>query len=243
LLYELKVQLTNDTTGLVKEVCDGRTHWRNQKVLDTQELVKMDVKKLREVFEKPQFDKDVRDQMIRQLGFSGMVPLMKGVRESQKFESHDEDTLDGNPVYVLHGEWREEVLNQSSFRGQQLNLARMPYIPSKSTVWIGRDDGWLHKLELEGSRKVQGTITKITFEFLDPQIDVDLPASMFAFEPPSGVRAEDQTDLMYQRLSIILQRSQGTEKRQTGGSGTGSTPADATKAKASPPTTPATKVQ
>jgi hypothetical protein len=217
LLYELKVQLTNDTTGSIKEVCDGRTHWRNQKVLDTQELVKMDVKKLREVFEKPQFNKDIRDQLVRQLGFSGMVPIMKGLRESQTFQSHEEETMDGHPVYVLHGQWREEVISQSAFRGEQLSLAklptRFPYVPSKSTIWIGREDGWLHKLELEGSKKMQGSVTKITFEFLNPQVEVDLPDAMFAYEPPAGVHVEDQTDLMYQRLGVILQQSQNTEKR------------------------------
>ena len=49
LLYELKVQLTADTTGTIKEVSDGRMHWRNQKILDTQELVKLDIKKLSDV--------------------------------------------------------------------------------------------------------------------------------------------------------------------------------------------------
>lgn len=224
LLYELKVQLTNDTTGSIKEVCDGRTHWRNQKVLDTQELVKMDVKKLRDVFEKPQFSKELRDQLIRQLGFSGMAPLMKGLRESQKFESHEEETLNGQPVIVFHGQWRDEVISQSAFRGQQLSAAKLnsqfQFIPNKSTLWVGRDDGWLHKVEFEGSKKVQGSVTKITFEFLNPQIDVDLPDSTFAYEPPAGVHMEDQTDVMYQRLGLLLQQNQGADRRGAGGSET-----------------------
>jgi hypothetical protein len=222
LLYELKVQLTHDTTGSIKEVCDGRTHWRNQKVLDTQELVKVDIRKLREVLDKPQFNKELRDQLLQQLGFSGMIPLMKGLRETQTFESDEEDTLDGKAVRVLHGAWREAAISQSQFRGQQLSLAKLPtqfpYVPSKSTVWIGRDDGWLHKVELEGSKKVQGSVTKITFEFLNPRVDVDIPESLFAFEPPAGVKAEDQTESMVQRLNLILQQGQNSDRRPATGS-------------------------
>ena len=137
-----------------------------------------------------------------------MVPLMKGLRESQKFESHTEETLDGKPVYVLSGQWREEAISQSSFRGQQLSLSKLPpYMPSKCTVWIGKEDGWLYKLELESVKKVQGSLTKMTLEFLNPRLGCDLPDTLFAFEPPEGVRAEDQTEVIYQRLSAVLQQA------------------------------------
>jgi hypothetical protein len=242
MIYELKVQLTNDTTGSIKEVCDGRWHWRNQKVLDTQELVKVNIQKLREVFDKPQFSKDVRDQLVRQLGFSGMVPLMKGLRETQKFESDEDATLDGHPVHVLHGHWREEAISQTAFRGQQLSLAKLPtqfpFIPSECTLWIGREDGWLHKVELEGTKKVQGSVTRVTFEFLNPRIDVDLPESLFAFEPPTDVRVEDQTEVMYQRLGVILQQSQSSDRRPAGTEAAGAAGADASKPKAAASTTP-----
>ncbi len=247
MLFELKVQLT-DTTGTIKEVCDGRMHWRNHKVLDTQELIKTDVKKIREVLDKPQFSKDIRDKLTGQLGFSGIVPMLKGLRDSQKFESHEEDTLDDKPVNVLHGQWREEVINQATFRGQQLSFAdlptRYPFIPNKSTVWIGREDGWLHKVEMESHKKVLGTTTKITVEFLNPQIGVDLPESLFIFEPPSGIRIEDQTDTLYQQLNLILQQTQASGQTKKAGDATpGSTSAaDKSKAKSSAsPTEPSPK--
>lgn len=210
MLYELKVQLT-DTTGTIKEVCDGRTHWQNQKIFDEQQLVKIDLKKMLPILDNSKFNKDLRDSLIRRLGFSGMVPLMKGLRESQQFETYDEEMLDDKPVYLLHGQWREDVINQASFRGQQLSLANLPpFMPNKSSVWIGREDGWLYKVELESTKKVLGSTTKITLEFLDPQIGVELPESLFIFEPPAGVRALDQTDAMFQNLNLILQQSQGT---------------------------------
>jgi hypothetical protein len=239
MLYELTVQLT-DTTGSIKEVCDGRVHWQNQKIFDEQQLTKVDFKKIREVLDKPQFNKEVRDTLVKRLGFSGMTPMLKGLRDSQKFETFDEDTLDDVPVYVLHGEWNETVVSQASFRGQQLSLANLPpYMPNKSTVWIGRENGWLYKVEMESTKAVQGSTTKITLEFLNPQIGVELPESLFAFEPPAGVKPQDQTEIMHQNLTLILQQSQGPRSSPgTGGTPTGT---DKTKAKSPAGAEPATK--
>ena len=221
MLYELKVQLT-DTTGIIKEVCDGKTHWRNQKIFDEQQLLRTDLQKLRTIVDKPEFSKEIRDTLIRSFGFSGMVPLMRGLRDSQKFDTFDEDTLDEIPVYVLHGQWLEKVISQSSFRGQQLSLANLPpFMPSKVTAWIGRETGWLHKVEMESAKKVQGSTTKITLEFLNPQIGVQFPDSFFVFEPPAGVHMDDQTEGMYQRLNLLLQQQSSSTRSSTGSTGAG----------------------
>jgi hypothetical protein len=233
MLYELKVQLT-DTTGTIKEVCDGRYHWKNQKIFDDQQLTKLDFKKILDILNKPQFNKDARTQLIQGMGFSGMVPMMTGLRDSQKFETFDEQTLDDEPVYVLHGEWNETVISQASFRGQQLSLAKLPpYMPNKSTAWIGRENGWLYKVEMESTQKVQGSTTKITLEFLNPQIGVELPPSTFEFEPPSGVKVQDQTETVAQRLNLFLQQTQ-TQTKSTSPS-SGGNPPPGEKSKAKPP--------
>jgi hypothetical protein len=210
MLFELKVQLS-DTTGTLKEVCDGRVHWKHQQVLDTPQVVKIDLKKIREILDRPQFNKELRDQLVQRLGFSGVVPLMRGLRENQKFESFEEQTLGDVPVYVLDGHWREEAISQTAFRGQQLSLANLPpYIPNKTMIWIGREDGWPYRVRMESNKKVQGSATSLTIEFQDPQMSVELPESLFVFEPPSGLRVEDQTDSIYQQLNSFMQQMQDT---------------------------------
>ncbi len=208
MLFELKMQLTDpDTVGSLKEVCDGRVHWKHQQVIDLPQVIKIDVKKIREVMDNPKFKKELRDEFTRRLGFSGMVPLMQGLRDSQKFDSHEEDSLGEIPVYVLHGTWTDEALAKSTFRGQQLTMANLPQqIPDKSTVWLGQKDGWPYKIRLESSKKGQSSPTVITIEFLRPMIDVDLPESLFTFEPPAGVKVEDLTDSLYRGLNAILQQ-------------------------------------
>jgi hypothetical protein len=243
MLFELKVRLTDpDTTGTMKEVCDGRVHWRHQQVLDTANLTRTDLKRLREVLDKPQFNNELRDQLIREFGFSGIAPLLKGLRETQRFTSHKEDKLDDADVYVLEGGWKEDVIGRTVFRGQQLSMANLPsYVPSKTTLWIGREDGWPHRVRMESEKKAQGSKTVVTLEFLNPQIGVDLPESLFIFEPPSGIRPEDQTESLYQTLNTILQQQQAAPAAPTKPSGATTPPATLSPPTAAPPGEPTKK--
>jgi hypothetical protein len=112
-------------------------------------------------------------------------------------------------------------------------------MPNKSTAWIGRENGWLYKVEMESTQKVQGSATKMTLEFLNPQIGVDLPAATFEFEPPAGVKVHDQTETMSQRLNLFLQQTQPkSTSPASGGTPAGS---DKSKAKAPPGSEPAAK--
>jgi hypothetical protein len=213
MLFELKVQLTN-TSGTLIEVCDGREHWRSRRILDTRELIRLDMRKIREVLDKPEFGEDVRGQLVQFLGFSGIVPLLRSLRDSQKFETYEEDTIGEVPVYQLQGRWREEAINQVTFRGQQLSLANLPgYIPDKCTVWIGRDDGWPHRVRLESSKKVQGSTTVVTLEFLNPELDAELSEEIFFFQPPADVSPIDQTDVLYEQLTGYLQAQQAAKAK------------------------------
>ena len=238
LLLELKVQLTN-TSGSMKEVCDGKKHWRSKQVLDSQELTTLDVGKVRQIIEKPEFNKDIRDELIRRFGFSGIVPFMRAIRDTQKLEEHEDATLDGTdiPVYVLRGVWREDAIGQATIRGQPLSLSNLPpYIPDKSTVWIGRENGWPYRMKLETTKKFQGGVTSVTVEFLNPEIDVDLPDSLFEFQPPAGVAPLDQTELLVQQLTAVLrQAEQATQKEKAPSGGAGSTPSKPQSAPAKSP--------
>lgn len=241
MLLEMKVQLT-DTTGSMKEVCDGKKHWRSKQVLDSQELIKIDLDKVRAILDKPDFKKEVREQLIKRLGFSGVLPLMRAVRDTQKLDEHEEATLDGSdtPVYVLHGHWREDAIGQANFRGQPLSLANLPaYVPDKTTVWIGKEDGWPYRLKLESTKKFQGAMTTVTVDFANPQIGVELPDSVFDFEPPPGVTAQDQTETWVQQLSALMRQADAAaqkDKEKASGGGSAGVPLGN-----KPPVPPSTK--
>ena len=241
MLFELKVQLT-DTTGTVLEVCDGRIRWRSQNILDTKELERLDVRRVRHIIEKPQFDRAVRDRLGKPGSFSGVLPLspgvdiilkeghaaelgvssgilplVRGLRETQTFDTYEEGTLaegqDDTPVYILHGHWREEALAQVPFRGQKASPTNLPaYMPGTITVWIGRETGWPHRVDMESSKKDSGTPTLVKLEFLTPQIGVELPDSLFTFDPPAGVEPFDQSDFIRKQLNTLIEQSEAEQK-------------------------------
>ncbi|MBI3462316.1 MAG: hypothetical protein HY000_04550, partial [Planctomycetes bacterium] len=111
---------------------------------------------------------------------------------------------------------REDAIGQASIRGQPLSLTNLPpYIPEKSTVWIGQTDGWPYRLKLESTKKFQGGTTAITVEFLNPQIGVELPDSLFEFQLPPGVSPLDGTEVLVQQLtSVLRQAEQATQKEK-----------------------------
>jgi hypothetical protein len=67
---------------------------------------------------------------------------------------------------------------------------------------------------------------------LNPQIGVELPPSTFEFEPPAGVKIQDQTETIAQRLNLFLQQTQTQTKSTSPSSGS---PSGSEKSKAKPP--------
>lgn len=107
--FEVTVKLT-DTTGTLLEVSDGSKHWRSRHILDVRELTRVDMTRVRAIVDKPEFDTNIRGQLDRQLGFSGMLPLIEGVRDNLVFQSHEQAELGGKPVFVLKGIWKDGLL-------------------------------------------------------------------------------------------------------------------------------------
>ena len=207
--FEMKLQLTSETSGSLLEVCDGKVHWTSLKILDTHELERFDLERARKIFDDPEFDQATRRLLIKHLGFSGLLPMLQGLRDSQKFEQHEEAELDGKPVYVLHGSWKEEAFNGVSVHRRPVTLATLPpFVPSKSTLWIDRSTGWPYRFEFRSDRDAENeTETVIQLEFLNPRIGVELPKSQFVFEPPPDVEPRDRTDQICQQLTRALRQA------------------------------------
>ena len=133
------------------QVCDGETLWDYQQIFDSKSYRKLSIKPVFERLNSPDMDPKIRDQLVTQLGFSGPEALLVGLRKSIKFDIKEEDTLDGMPVWVLRGTWR----NRSGLVGpdQRPLPATGPlpaYVPSVATLTVGKDDGWPYKLVMVG---------------------------------------------------------------------------------------------
>jgi len=228
--FELTVNMTKGTAGTLLEVSDGSQHYRSVSILDTQWIDRLDLARIRRILNAPEFDKDARRSVTRQLGFHGVVPVLEGLLETQQFESIESGTLDGVPVHVLHSRWKPGVLDGRLVQGRPLDSSNLPpFIPSRCTVWIGKENGWLYKVEMRGAglqpqpaqppqkkpAAKSGTATTpaagssepealFVVEFLDPQFDKDVPQSAFRFEPPKEVEIRDITEVLAQQLEAVL---------------------------------------
>jgi hypothetical protein len=152
---KVRLQLTlgglQSASGSMLQVSDGETLWDVQTVIDSQSYRKRRIGAILEKVNDPRMDVTLREQILSQLGFAGPESLLIGLRKAIKFDSMTEDTLDGKPVVIVQGEWKDRSALVAP--GQQALPTNAPlpaYVPSIVRAWIGKDNGWPYQIRLVG---------------------------------------------------------------------------------------------
>src|SRR4051794_11269126 len=96
-----------DASGSMFQVCDGVTRWDYSKVLDAQQCKKLTITNVFKMLNKPDTDAEVRDTVLNGLGFTGPDALLAGLRKAFVFNQMREGTLDGKPVLIFGGTWKD----------------------------------------------------------------------------------------------------------------------------------------
>lgn len=233
----LKLTVTGlpDSSGTMLQVCDGETLWDYQQILEQQIYRRLSIKPIFEQLNSPEIDAKTRDQVMTQLGFTGPEALLVGLRKSVKFDQNEEDTLDGKPVWVLRGTWR----NRNGLVGPDQRplppTGPLPaFVPSLATLYLGQKDGWPYKMVLVGKvptilqdtrrvgpdgrligsrasvEKVEPSTIRLTYSnvLLEPVIRPE----EFAFQAPPGANVEDTTETTRKILDQAVQ-FQAAQKR------------------------------
>lgn len=218
-----------DGAGTMLQVSDGETLWDYQQVLESQSYHKLKIAPILEKLKSPELDSDIREQVVTQLGFSGPDALLMGLRKAIRFDQKEEQTIDGNTVWILRGTWK----NREGLVGP--NQQPLPptgslpaYIPSQATLWIGKDNGWPYKVILAGrapsilqedTRRLgadgrllgaQAAIQKvqpsrIVLTYSNVKLNPDLKLDEFVFQAPPGTPVEDNTEALVSGLEQALQ--------------------------------------
>src|SRR5206468_1631386 len=77
--------------------------------------------------------------------------LLSGLRKALLFDQKAAGTLDGKPVWILRGRWKDyDGLSGPGQPPIPLTSTLPPYVPSIATVVIGQEDGWPYRVELVG---------------------------------------------------------------------------------------------
>jgi outer membrane lipoprotein-sorting protein len=234
----LKLSGLSNVTGTLVQVCDGKTMLEYQNILSAENCRKYGITNLVKKLESPECPPELREGVFTQLGLAGPDVLLVGLRKSVEFDQKAEGTLDGKPVWILRGRWKDR--DRVNLPGQP-KLAPTgplpPYVPSLVTVWLGKEDGWPYQVLLEGralsvlekareERQIgpDGRPTgralsikdeepsRVLLIYSDVEFDAELAHDRFAFEPPSRVRVEDGTRQLEENLDSAL--AQAAQKKK-----------------------------
>jgi outer membrane lipoprotein-sorting protein len=240
-LLRLKVTGLPDAEGVMLQVCDGTTLWDYQQILDAQSYQKTTITKVLEKLSAPELDEAIRAEVKARLGFAGPDELLKGLRKYVKFDQKESTTLDGKPVWMLVGAWKNPAAMIQNPQQQAQAPPRLPmigqlpaYIPSLVRVYIGKEDGWPYKITLIGrdptvlldgrKRGVDGQLigakssvkqpakTRMEVTYANVKINPTLAPDEFAFQPPKNARFEDHTDQYVAGLDQAIQMRQAQKK-------------------------------
>ncbi len=142
-----------ETGGTTLQICDGETLWDYQQVLQTQTYRKLSIKPIVERLGSPELDPKLKEQALGQMGLAGPETLLVGLRQLFRFETREEGTLDGKPVWIFRGKWktRQGLMGPDSRPVPQMGMLPS-YIPGIASLYIGKDDSWPYKLIIQGQK-------------------------------------------------------------------------------------------
>lgn len=233
----LDVKGLPDAEGTTLQVCDGKTLWEYQRILDSQVYRRIEVGQVFEKLQSPDLDETVRAQITSQLGFAGPEELLTGLRKSVKFDQKESGTLDGQDVWVLRGTWK----NREGLVGpnQQPLPPTVPlpaYMPSLVSVTIGKENGWPYKVLLVGKRPTvlldlrkrdaagnpmgrptanqDVKVTRMDLSYVNVKLNPELNVDEFVFSAPPNVKPQDDTESLLAGLDQAIQVRAAQKKQE-----------------------------
>jgi hypothetical protein len=220
--YRVRLQLNliglGDTNSKMLQVCDGKILWDFQQVLAMQSCHRREIEPILNKLKDPNLDAGFRIAIISNMGFGGPEAMLSGLRKSVGFDQMLEETMDGIEVVVLRGTWRDRsTLIGPGDRPLSPTAPLPPYIPANVAIYLGRLDGWPHKIEMIGNppsmlaedtrdidkatgrpigpprkaAKVDPTKVTLRYKLLP---NTEISPGLFTFEPPASVAATSIKD-------------------------------------------------
>lgn len=226
------------SAGTTLQVCDGKTLWDYQQVLETTIYRKLDVVKVLQMLAAPEIDTKLREQVKAQIGFAGPETLMTGLRRAVKFDQKESGKLGDKPVWILRGTWSDRTGLLGPNMQQVPQTAPLPpYVPSVVSLWLGEDDGWPYKIVFQGkapsiledtrpigpdgqrigskasTQKAQTSRVEIVYTNVNVKANLNL--NEFVFQAPPGAPIEDSTEplvsMLQQHIRVEASKAKGGE--------------------------------
>ncbi len=226
-----------DSSGTSLQVCDGETLWDYQQILENQFYRKSSIKPILEKLNSPELDPKIRDQALNSMGFAGPETLLSGLRKYIKFDQKENGELDGKPVWVMRGTWknRQGIVN---FNGAPVSPTGPlpPYVPCDASLYLDKDDLFPRKLDLWGreitdiidtrprgpdgrpigARRTieRPTPSKIRLLYSNVKLNVTIRIDEFAFQAPTTANVDDNTEFIVKMLEQAIAAEAARKKNE-----------------------------
>jgi outer membrane lipoprotein-sorting protein len=136
--------------------------------------------------------------MSKVAGRAGARPLdamepqkfLQSQKEMFEFSLVGKDNLHGQSMYVLEGTWKSSALTNQQ-------LAALAAVVGKSGMYIGQQDGFLHRVE---QFDTANSTRIMSLEFTNLKFNQDVPDETFVYQPPAGVPVVDMTQSVGQTM-------------------------------------------
>ena len=243
-LLDLEVEGLPEASGRMRQVSDGEVLHDFQQILDQRYYFRLELPEALARLNQAPFEEVHREYIIRQqMGLTGPSALLDGLRQGVSFDRKTAGKLDGRPVWILRGRWKDlAAFGLGPF-------ASVPaYMPSVVEVQVDQETGWPYRVLLLGARR--SSLRKANAPTIDPatgrpignvaadeeppsrfllsyenvEFDPEIDPTLFIFRVPDADRdrVRDRTPEM---LSMIDQAARGIEiaKQQDAAAGAEST--------------------
>ncbi len=226
-----------DSSGITLQVCDGETLWDYQQILENRLYRKKSIKPIIERLNAPELDSRIRDQALSSMGFAGPETLLAGLRKYIKFDQKENGALDGKPMWVLRGTWKNRQ-GIVSFNSQPVPPTGPlpPYVPALATLYLGKDDSWPYRLDLVGRQITElidtrprgpdgrpigarrtierPTPSKITLVYSGVKLNATIRVDEFAFQAPASENVDDDTEIILKMLDQAIANEAAKKKNE-----------------------------
>lgn len=182
---QLAMPIMGQTSQMTMIMGQDGIMWQVVQIGAQQQIMKMDVNK-------------VGGDAMTQAGVKGN-PLdqfdpgkqLETTREVCDFSLVTGKEIEGQPMYVLDGVWKQGALTNQQ-------MAAVAAMVGKTRVFIGQADGFVHRLEQYDKSQ---TNVVVAMEFKNLKFNQSVPDAKFVYQPPADAHVIDITPTATARIN------------------------------------------
>lgn len=210
--FDLNVR-TGDTVNRLEIRCDGATRWEVRQLKDSKkEVQRLDWGKVAKTLNQPGVEAQDREVFLSSQSFSGILPLLKTLRQDLALTKQEKVEWDDRPAVKLTGVWTSDIIRSPV----PAHLWREA-LPRQCCVYLDTRSSLPRRLEWWGPSTQGGRDTLILqMELRNPKINVELSpervAQVFKYSGLGDASVRDVTDDVVKSLQSQLERKRAMQR-------------------------------